>query len=246
MQYQQLNEDLLAGDLKMLVNNIFEVDSYASKMGSDKDVVVLSFTVESVGPAKDLVTFCERGFDFVLDADHSPGELDDGKYKVFVEIERNRRVAEQINELLLGISQLAEVDNFKFRYHKSFNSLDANIQTLQEIIPNNKEDYQVKIQENYMNNFSNFFSNSYIESIHVDNDDIIFKKKYAEPLRMRIKDFGLKSTIYENAKGPFMFESKDVAEVLYYTKYLGNYSINKVADTVIIENGKFAVALEKL
>lgn len=246
MQHQQLNEDLIAGDLKMLVKNIFEVDSYASKMGSDKDVVVLSFTVESVGPAKDLVTFCERGFDFVLDADHSPGELDDGKYKVFVEIERNKRVAEQINELLEGIKRLSEVDNFKFRYHKSFNSLDADLQTLQEIIPNSKEDYEVKLQEGHLNNFSNFFSNSYIDSIHVDDNDIIFQKKYAEPLRMRIKAFGPKTEIYAETKGPVMFESKDMAEVLYYTKYLGNYNINKISNTFVFENGKFALALEKI
>ena len=76
---QQFNEELLAGDLKMLVDNIFEIDSYASKMGSDKDVVVVSFTVDQKEPAEDLVNFCERGYEFILDADSTPGELNDGK-----------------------------------------------------------------------------------------------------------------------------------------------------------------------
>ncbi len=230
----------------MLVKNIFEVDSYASKMGSDKDIVVLSFTVESIDPAKDLVKFCERGFDFVLDADHSPGELDDGKYKVFVEIERNKRVAEQIQELLNGIQQLAEVDNFKFRYHKSFNSLDADLETLKEIIPNSQEDYAVKLQEGSLNNFSNFFSNSYIESVHVDQDDIVFKKKYAEPLRMRIKGFGQRHQVYEGLPGRIMIETKDVSEILYLTKYLGNYNITKINNWFVFENNDYAVVLEKL
>ena len=82
----QVNEGLLAGDLRMLVDNIIEIDSYSSKMGDDKDIVVLAFTVKSQDPATDLVTFVENGYDFVLDADASPGELSDGKYKVFVEI----------------------------------------------------------------------------------------------------------------------------------------------------------------
>ena len=246
MPHQQLNEDLLAGDLKFLVNNIFEVDSYSSKMGDDKDIVVLSFTVESSAPAKDLVNFCERGFDFVLDADHSPGEMDNGKYKVFVEIERNKRIAEQISELLYGIKNLAEVDNFKFRYHKSFNSLEADIQTLKEIIPNSKEDYQVKIQEGYMNNFTNFFSNSYLDKIHVDNDDIIFQKKYAEPLRMRIKNFGNKADVYNSIKGPIMMESKDIGEILFYTKYIGNYNITKISNNLVFENKHYALVLEKI
>jgi hypothetical protein len=96
---QQLNEGLHAGDLRMLVDNIFEIDSYASKMGEDKEIVVLSFTVNSKEPADDLVNFVENGYDFVLDADTSPGELSDGKYKVFVEIERNRHITKQILNL---------------------------------------------------------------------------------------------------------------------------------------------------
>lgn len=230
----------------MLVDNIFEVDSYASKMGSDNDIVVLSFTVESQSPADDLVSFLERGYDFVLDADKSPGELEDGRYKVFVEIERNKRIAEQILELLYGLKELTEVDNFKFRYHKSFDSLDADETNLKETIPTNKEDYEVAINENHMNNFSNFFARSYLDSVSVDKDDIVFRKRYAEPLRMRIKDFGTTQAVYENAKGPIMLEGKDMSEVLFFTKYIGNYNITKVGSSYIFESGKYAVALEKL
>lgn len=246
MQHQQLNEELLAGDLKRLVNNIFEVDSYASKMGSDKDIVVLSFTVEQLEPAKDLVRFLERGYDFVLDADHSPGELDNGKYKVFVEIERNRRIAEQILELLYGIRELTEEENFKFRYHKSFHSIDATEENLKETIPSNKDDYEITIQENRLNNFSNFFNRSYLENISVENDDIVFQKMYAEPLRMRIKDFGQKHQVYNNIEGKIMIESKDMSEIMYFTKYLGNYNITKIGTTFVLENEGYALALEKI
>lgn len=242
----QLNEGLLSGDLKFLVNNIFEVDSYSSKMGDDQDIVVLSFTVESQKPAQDLVTFMENGYDFVLDADHSPGELSDGKYKVFVEIERNRRIHEQILELLGGLKNLCEIEDFKFRYHKSFDSIEANAENLNETIPKTKEDYDVTIQENHMNNFSNFFGRSYLESVSVDNEDLVFQKKYAEPLRMRIKDFGAKHQVYENTSGPIMLESKDMGEVMFYTKYIGNYNITKIGSTFIFENNGFAVALEKV
>ena len=243
---QQLNEGLLAGDLRMLVNNIFEVDSYASKMGEDKDIVVLSFTVESQKPADDLVEFVENGYDFVLDADISPGELNDGKYKVFVEIERNRRIHEQILELLNGVSLLSEISDFKFRYHKAFNSLDANNENLDGTIPKNKDDYEVTIQENHMNNFSNFFGRSYLEQVSVDQEDIVFQKKYAEPLRMRISDFGTKAEVYDNIVGPIMLEGSAMSEIMYFTKYVGNYNITKIGDKFVFENGKYAVALEKV
>ena len=230
----------------MLVDNIFEIDSYASKMGSDEDVVVMSFTVEQKEPAEDLVNFIERGYEFVLDADSTPGELQDGKYKVFVEMERNRHVPEQILELLYGVGNLCEIDNFKFRYYKSFHSIDVSEDSLKETIPTSKDDYTNRIQENKLNNFSNFFNKSYLESVDVDKDTLIFQKKYAEPLRMKIKDFGLKESIYRSIPGKLMIESKDVAEILFFTKYLGNYHINKINNLFVFENENFALVLEKL
>ena len=235
---------LKENDLHDLIEHIFEVDSYASKMGNDKDIVVLSFTVEDKEPAEDLVNFVERGYDFVLDADASPGELDDGKYKVFVELERTKRVAEQIQEIMYGLSNLTGNKDFKFRYYKSFNSLP--IDNLNEMIPTSPNDYEIKIKENSLNNFSNFFNKSYLESISVDNDDLVFQKKYAEPLRMRIKGFGSRSEVYESLPGRIMIENKDIAESLYLTKYIGNYNITKINQTFVFENGNFAVALEKL
>jgi len=242
----QLSEGLIAGDLRMLVDNIIEIDSYSSKMGEDKDIVVLAFTVKSQDPATDLVTFVENGYDFVLDADASPGELSDGKYKVFVEIERNRRIHEQIVELLSGIALLTEVDNFKFRYYKSFHSIDASQENLDEIIPKTKDAYEVTIQENTLNNFSNFFGRSYLEQINIDHEDLVFQRKYAEPLRMRIKDFGSKSDIYNSISGPIMLEGNAMSEIMYFTKYVGNYNITKIGSTFVFENQGLAVALEKI
>jgi hypothetical protein len=242
----QLNEGLLAGDLRMLVDNIFEIDSYSSKMGEDTDIVVLAFTVKTQGPATDLVTFMENGYDFVLDADASPGELSDGKYKVFVEIERNRRIHEQILELLSGVGLLADIDNFKFRYYKSFHSIDADEKNLDEMVPKTKDAYEITIQENVMNNFSNFFGRSYLEQVSVDHEDLVFQKKYAEPLRMRITDFGTKSRVYDDIVGPIMLEGSAMSEIMYFTKYVGNYNITKIGNTFVFENGKYAVALEKV
>lgn len=241
-----INESLRPDDLKYLVSNIFEVDSYSSKMGNDKDIVVLSFTVEDKAPAQDLVNFVERGYDFVLDADAAPHEAKDGRYHVFVEMERNRHVPEQIMEMLHGIKKLTGIDDFKFRYYKSFKSMPVDEQTLQETIPVSKQDYDVHIKEHNLNNFSNFFSQSYLENIHLNNDDIVFQKMYSDPLRMKILNAGPKQEIYESLEGRIMLESKDIAECLYLTKYIGNYNITKVGKAFVFENNRFAVVLERI
>ena len=79
---------LRIGDLKDLVHHIFEIDAYASKMGDDKNIVTLSFTVGDKNPADDLMRFLEGGYSFILDSDVTAGEQSDGAYRVFVELER--------------------------------------------------------------------------------------------------------------------------------------------------------------
>jgi hypothetical protein len=79
-----INESLRPADLRHFVKKVIEVDSFKSKIGDDEDIVTISFTVDHEDPAKDLENFIEMGYDFVLDADVSPGELDDGTYKVYV------------------------------------------------------------------------------------------------------------------------------------------------------------------
>ena len=106
---QQLNEGLRARDLKDFVSELFTVDQYRSKMGEDKDIVVLGFRVTEKNPAADLMEFMERGYRFILDADMSAGEENDGKYQVFVEIERTPELAEQLKDLQVWIKEQTKV-----------------------------------------------------------------------------------------------------------------------------------------
>ena len=78
---QQLNEGLRPLDLKEMIYPTFKVDTYRSKMGEDKDICVLTFEVKDRQPAKDLMEFLEKGYDYVLDADVSSGENEDGELK---------------------------------------------------------------------------------------------------------------------------------------------------------------------
>ena len=53
-------------DLEDQVKDVVTVDEYAAKMGKDSDIVTMTFTVHSKLAAQDLVTWFERGYDFVL------------------------------------------------------------------------------------------------------------------------------------------------------------------------------------
>lgn len=247
MSHQPLNEDSLkAGDLIYLVDRIFEVDNFKSKMGDDSDVVVLSFTVENRAPAEDLVGFVEKGYNFVLDADMSPGELDDGKYRVFVELQRTSKVAEQISEMLYGISKLTGIDDFKFRYHKSFNSIDAVKEKLEEIIPKNPNEYTTRMEEKEIDNYQNFFSNSMLESVSMQGDTIQFKKIYAAPIKFKFVKEGKSRAVLESIEDRIAVGMNDMADVMFLTKYIGNYNITKLGNRFMFENKGHAIVLEKI
>ena len=240
-----ISESLRAGDLRYVVKNIFEIDSFKSKIGNDQDVVVLSFTVTDEDPAKDLVNFIEMGYNFVIDADVSPGETDDNVYKVFVEIERSRHIATQIKSILNGVEKITNIKDFRFRYFKSFKSQAATEENLSAAIPTDKNSYDQTTAENMLENFSNFFANSYVEELKVLDESISFKRIWKDPVKFNIVTSGPRSAVYNSIKGPIMIESKDIAEVMFFTKYIGNYNITKVGDVFIFENNNWAVALDK-
>jgi len=242
----KLNESLQADDLRDLVDEVFEIDSYKSKIGQDEDIVVLSFTVDGEDPAKDLENFFEMGYNFVLDGDVTAGETDEGTYRVYVEIERGRQSAEQIFELVEGLKKLTGLEELRFRYFKSFKSKEATLENLKRAVPKDKASYDIATQENGLNNFSNFFSNSFAESLNVLGESITFKRAYSGPVSFNILASGRKQEVYDNVKGPIILESKDMAEVMFLTKVIGNYNITKIGSTFIFENSNWAVALERI
>lgn len=243
----QINEDSLkSGDLRNLVHHIFEIDSYKSKMGSDEDIVTLCFTVDSRSPAHDLMSFIEKGYLSVLDADMSPGEMSDGKYRVFVELPRDRKVVEHILNLLYGVKKLTGLDQFKFRYYKSFQSQEATEENLNSAVPVSPEDYSLKLKEQTYENFQNFFNKSYLESVDMLDDHISFRKTYSGPLAFKVINSGEKASILESITDKISIGYPDVSEIIFLTKYFGNYNITKFGNRLMFENNNYAVVLEKV
>ena len=107
-----LNESLDYLDMEGQVKDTVTVDEYAAKMGQDKDIVTVTFTTNSNLAAEDLVSWFERGYDFVLDASVSEGEITPGKWLVFVEMDRRSKVPERIITLL---SDLETLTGFKLK-----------------------------------------------------------------------------------------------------------------------------------
>lgn len=139
-----LFEGLEAKDLARLIHPELHVDEFKSKLGDDADVVVISFKVDNKEPANDLVAFVEKGYDWVVDADVSSGEMDDGSYIVFVELDRNEQLAENIMDMMEDLMNLTDqsLQDWRVRYYKSHKETQLSLESLQQLIPDSAEKYE--------------------------------------------------------------------------------------------------------
>ena len=234
---------LRAGDLESLVYHIFEIDSFASKMGDDKNIITLSFSVKDKSPADDLVQFLESGYGFILDADATSGEQSDGTYKVFVELERDNSANENIMEIIDGVKKLANLNELKFRYYKNWRSKPVTLEALDAEVPLHPDNYGIKVNESNMDNYKNFFNKSYLESVEMLDDVLTVKKPFADPIEFKFVNFGNTEQVLNNIAESF--NANDFAEIIFLSKYIGDYNITKYGNKLTFENAEKTLVVKR-
>lgn len=141
---RQLNEGLDYHDMKGQVDPKVTVDEYAAKMGKDSDIVTVTFKVNSKLAAEDLVSWLEIGYDFILDASVSDGEIEPGKYLVFVEMKRKSNVPRKIVEVLDDLKTLTDMDIKDYSIEIENETYDADVDVLKQVIITSPTDYASK------------------------------------------------------------------------------------------------------
>lgn len=124
-----IKEGLDYHDMKGQVDSLVSVDEYAAKMGSDSNIVTVTFITNSKLAAEDLVAWLEIGYDFILDASVSDGELEPGKWLVFVEMKRRPNVPEKIVTILKDLETLTDkkVSQYKVKIDDKKYSADKDV-----------------------------------------------------------------------------------------------------------------------
>lgn len=148
----RLLEGNYRGDLQRLVTPELHIDEYKSKMGNDDDIIVLSFKVKGKDPAKDLVSFLEAGYNYILDADVSPGEVSPGEFLVFVEISRRTNAVARIHQIVKETLNLTlqKMDEWTMAYGKAtergsqhfHETYPFTVSKLEELIPLSPKEYR--------------------------------------------------------------------------------------------------------
>lgn len=138
----KLTEGLDYHDMKGQINPKITVDEYAAKMGEDSDIVTLTFITNSKLAAQDLVSWLEIGYDFILDASVSEGEIQPGKWLVFVEMKRRTNVPEKIITILNDLRTLSDIDLKDYTIVVNEEDHDADIEVLKQVLILSPREYK--------------------------------------------------------------------------------------------------------
>ena len=133
-------------DLEGRIEDTIHFDEYKPKMGTDENIVVATIKVLGKEPANDLENFIEKGYDWVIDAETSAGEISDGKYIVFIEAERRTTIPKKFMDLINDLKNITDVEDWKFMYFDKPTSVENPIQpmtqqTLANAIPLSPKKY---------------------------------------------------------------------------------------------------------
>lgn len=241
-----LKEGLRSGDLKDMIAHRFTIDQYKSKMGLDDDIMVLAFKIKEKYPAIDAMEFCEKSFEYILDADISTGEEEDGHYRLFIELDRSPKAVDQIEEILKGLEKLCGCDSWRFKYFKDVDSHEFSKEAITDFVPLTPDDYKEKVEENKMTEVSEILGQNVAEVESISESNIItMRKPYAGNLELQLHARGSYDEVIKNIPGGVQLDESSNGEILFLEKYLGINGIHKINGMFIIPKGDQVLVVSK-
>ena len=141
-QVRQLAEGLEYKDMVGMMKPTVHVDEFSSKMGDDDDIIVVSFFVRSKQAAKDLTNWFEKGYDWVLDSDMSPGEIKPGRFLVYIEMRRRSNAGERVAELIDDLATLTEFKPDQWIMHYNGAEHQFTAEQFDKLVPLSPKEYR--------------------------------------------------------------------------------------------------------
>jgi hypothetical protein len=142
-----LSEALEYKDMVGMLKPTIHVDEFASKMGDDDDIIVISFFVRSDQASKDLMNWFEKGYDWVLDSDRSPGEIRPGRFLVYVELRRRSSAGKWVAEAIDDLNTLTEFESSDWNMHYDGKDVPFSEETFNRVVPLSPKEYRERKEQ---------------------------------------------------------------------------------------------------
>jgi hypothetical protein len=178
---QILTEGLKHMDMEGMVEPRLGIDRFESAVGTNDDIITLDFLVKGESAAKDLAEWFERGYDWVIDGDNSPGELKHGHYAVFVEINRRTKAPDQIIEMLEDLETLTGLQIGDWKIKIKDNEIATTADAIRGAIELSPHDYRETHpdDDNSLNEWKQIAGVSMTTTVNTDSEAVRAIKRRA-------------------------------------------------------------------
>lgn len=173
-----LTEGLRYRDMVGQVEPLVEVDKYQSAVGKDADLVTVNFMTGSREAAKDLSEWFERGYDWVIDSDISPGEVKNGKHLVFVEIHRRIKTPHYIIEMLEDLKTLTDIELKNWKVMVGDVEVEPSAEAIDEVLETSPHEYRVSHEEE-LNEWREIAGIGTVPTYEADDPDLLAMQRQA-------------------------------------------------------------------
>ena len=215
------------------ISELVSIDSFQAKLGKDEDVSVIKFQTDNKQVAEDLVKYIETGCEWVLDVDTSPAKNDEGRYNVFVEVERNDDLPAKIIELARDIEQVSGTMPWNFTLHKTTDKkYSMTKENLQTIVPTSPSQYVFLTDDTVEEDIKAFFESAPLITKRITGKHLTLKKAFTNH-EMIIESVNI------DLPGTYKIDRESKEQASYLNHWLGGtYSVVKVDDLFKITKGK--------
>lgn len=213
-------------EMEGYLNPNISIDSFQAKLGKDNDISVIKFQSSNKDVAKDLVSFIESGPSFVLDADFSPSKNKNGYFDIFVEIERNNDLPNNILTLTRDIEQVTGILPWTFSFYKNEDQHKLTQENLNNFVPTSSSEYDFLIDDNVDEDISKFFETSSIKNMYRKGKTLTLQKQFSKHI------FEMKSMNSNISNKVYKIDTNSESESSYINSWLGaGFKVVKIDDS---------------
>ena len=145
--HNKINESLMENDLKWLVDDDVLIDMHKTKLGKNKDYIVLAITVNDRTPANDLASFIENSVYDFEDVEVSAATDAKGRYLIYIELDRQPSAFNTIQGILNDASKLSGIESWKFKTMGIDDYIPFDEETFVNYVITNPAEYELKHPE---------------------------------------------------------------------------------------------------
>jgi hypothetical protein len=236
-------------DLVGTIQPNISLDEFEPKSGETVDIIVVAFYLTDQDPANDLNTFIQRGIIDTESVEVSPNTDEEGRYLVFVEMERNDAFANKFQALVKDVENVAGKLDWKVKPYLSEITYKFNDPELFNFIITDPEKYVPKEKfdmKNIVEGIDSFLKSTLVTHCDINENELTIRYN-RDKVITEVVDVGDYDTVIgRNFLAESGFNLTPTFETNMLSKLLGNCEVLPIDNYMLLCNNNKVMLIKNI